>query len=283
MERVPVLLDTDIGSDIDDAVALAYLLRQPRCELLGITTVTGEVEKRAALCETVCRAAGRTDIPIQLGRRDPLLDGPGQPRVPHYDEGRDGLTGRPENTAVQFLREKIYARPGEITLLTIGPYTNVALLFALDPAIPQMLKAVVSMGGTFGRDERAEWNARVDPAATSIVYRAARRNHLSVGLNVTEQCRMTKDEVALRFVGEPLETVRDMAQAWFEHARYLTFHDPLAAALIFRPGLATYQQGRIESVNGLTHFTEGEGPDRIAVTIDSEGFFEEFFGTIGRK
>lgn len=73
---LPLLLDTDIGTDIDDAVALAYLLRQPRCELLGITTVTGEADKRAALADAVCRAAGRTDIPIHVGTQMPLLVAP---------------------------------------------------------------------------------------------------------------------------------------------------------------------------------------------------------------
>jgi purine nucleosidase len=282
MDRVPILLDTDIGSDIDDAVALAYLLRQPRCELLGITTVTGEVEKRAALAETVCRASGRSDIPIHLGRREPLLDGPGQPRVPQYDDARDRTEqfGRTANTAVGFLRDQIYARPGGITLLTIGPYSNIALLFAIDPEIPKLLKAIVSMGGTFCGDERAEWNARVDPTATSIVYRADRPDHLSVGLNVTEQCRMTKSEVAERFVGEPLATVRGMAEGWFANASHMTFHDPLAVALIFRPELATYASGRIESTDSFTRFTEGEGSDRIAVSVDAEGFFDEFFSTV---
>src|ERR1041385_1683340 len=142
MERIPLLLDTDAGSDIDDAVALAYLLRQPRCELLGIATVTGEVEKRDAICEIVARAAGRDDIPIHLGRREPLLDGPGQPHVPHYDAVAHlpHRLEREEHAAVGFMREQIRARPGEITLLTIGPYSNVALLFALDPEIPSLLK-----------------------------------------------------------------------------------------------------------------------------------------------
>src|SRR5438477_11649802 len=82
--RVPLVLDTDIGSDIDDAVALAYLLRQPRCELLGITTVTGNVAQRAALADVLCRAAGREDVPIHAGAPEVLLIGPGQPRVPQY-------------------------------------------------------------------------------------------------------------------------------------------------------------------------------------------------------
>ena len=67
-DRIPVLLDTDIGSDIDDAVCLAYLLRQPRCELLGVTTVSGrEPRLRASLADGICRAAGRDDVPIHSG------------------------------------------------------------------------------------------------------------------------------------------------------------------------------------------------------------------------
>src|SRR5438105_11838794 len=85
METVPVLLDTDIGSDIDDAVALAYLLRQPRCELVGITTVTGNVIQRAACAEILCRAVGREAVPIHCGAEKPLLFGPGQPNVPQFE------------------------------------------------------------------------------------------------------------------------------------------------------------------------------------------------------
>src|SRR5271169_3398115 len=79
---IPILLDTDIGSDIDDAVCLAYLLRQPRCELLGITTVTGEAQKRAMLADAICRAAGRTDIPIHCGAEQPFLIPQQQPQAP---------------------------------------------------------------------------------------------------------------------------------------------------------------------------------------------------------
>jgi purine nucleosidase len=113
---IPVLLDTDIGSDIDDAVALAYLLQQPRCELLGVTTVTGDVSKRAACAEVICRAAGRTDVPIHCGASNVLLIGPGQPHVPHYQAIRKRLhqTSWPANTAVEFLRQTIRKRPGEI-------------------------------------------------------------------------------------------------------------------------------------------------------------------------
>src|SRR5688500_2376548 len=81
-DTVPLLFDTDIGSDIDDALALAYLLREPRCELLGITTVTGEPEERARMADAVCRAAGRVDVPIHAGAGVPFLVPQKQPEAP---------------------------------------------------------------------------------------------------------------------------------------------------------------------------------------------------------
>src|SRR5947209_20096675 len=124
--RLPILFDTDIGSDIDDALALVYLLRQPRCELVGITTVTGEPEKRALLADAVCRAEGRNDVPIHSGSPRPLLREQRQPTaqqaeaLAHWPHREAFAAG----TAVPFMREVIRARPGEISLLAVGPMTN---------------------------------------------------------------------------------------------------------------------------------------------------------------
>ena len=164
-----LLLDTDIGSDIDDAICLAYLLAEPRCELLGITTVSGEPEKRAMLASAICKAAGR-EVPIFPGAPRPLLVPPRQAvaqqatalaRWPHEKHFPDGH-------AVGFLRETIRRHPGEVTLLAIGPMTNVALLFALDPEIPRLLKALYMMIGSFTQGSvfpgmRQEWNASTIP------------------------------------------------------------------------------------------------------------------------
>src|SRR5579862_3167919 len=180
-DKTAVLLDTDIGSDIDDALALAYLLKQPRCELLGVTTVTGDVQKRAALAEIVCQAAGRIEVPIHCGRRDTLAGGPGQPNVPQYEtvKERPHRLDRAENSAFDFLRQTIRSRPGEVVLLSIGPFGNLATLFAVDPEIPRLTKGIVSMAGVFFAPGRREWNALCDPVATSIAYAANRPNHLS--------------------------------------------------------------------------------------------------------
>lgn len=278
-ERIPVLLDTDIGSDIDDAVALAYLLREPRCELLGITTVTGDVQKRAALSEIVCRAGGRSDIPIHCGRREVLTRGAGQPLVPHYDTVSDHphSVSRPENTALDFLRSTIRSRPGEIVLISIGPYSNLALLFAVDPEIPFLVRDIVSMGGVFFTLMGPEWNSICDPTASEMVYVAPRKTHLTVGLDVTMQCRMEASEVLRRFRGEPLETVAVMAKQWFQRTPEMTFHDPLTAMLVFHPELCAYKCGTVTTRSGKTVLKEGDGPDRVASSVNVDRFFAEYF------
>ena len=289
-QKTAVLLDTDIGSDIDDALALSYLLRQPQCELLGVTTVTGDVQQRAALVEIVCDAAGRRDIPIHCGRRDVLAFGPGQPKVPQYETVKDRphRLNRPEDSAVEFLREAIRKRPGEVVLLTVGPFSNLAALFAADPEIPKFCRSIVSMAGVFFAPGRREWNAICDPVATSIAYAAHRPKHLSIGLDVTEKCRMHADLLKPRFTREPLATVAKMAESWFEHSSDITFHDPLAAAMIFHPGLCELRTGRVEvpvtgeaDKAGTTVFTEGAGGDQVAAGVSPEAFFEEFFGVAG--
>ena len=302
--RIPVLFDTDIGSDIDDAVALAYLLRQPRCELVGITTVTGDTAKRAALAEITCRAAGRTDVPIIAGLAGPLLHGPGQPNVPQYEAVKDRphrkdytANGHGGASAVNFLRETIRARPGEITLLAVGPMTNVGALFALDPEIPRLLKRVVLMCGVFtaagGQGPGArEWNALVDPVASALVFRhAAPGTLLSVGLDVTTRCVLPQAECRERFTraGGALGVVAQMAEVWFKHAPHITFHDPLAATLVFAPDLCKTQTGRVDVVTddnplaGLTRWSAvADGPHTIASDVNPDAFFAHYFAVAGK-
>ncbi|MGD0093121.1 MAG: nucleoside hydrolase [Planctomycetota bacterium] len=296
--RIPVLLDTDIGSDIDDAVCLAYLLRQPRCDLLGVTTVTGNTSQRAALAEVICRGAGRLDVPIHAGAPNVLLFGPGQPHVPQYEAiaGRPHRKEYPPATAVEFLRRTIRARPHEITLLTIGPLTNIALLFATDPEIPALLKELRLMCGVFtagnGQGPGAkEWNALVDPIASSIVYRARPPLCTSIGLEVTTKCVLGADECRRRFAkaGGPLAPVAEMAEVWFHGRSSITFHDPLAGATVFEPELCEYAAGEVTvetsspTLAGLTSFNaraEAQ-PHRVAVNVKAQEFLEHYFSVVG--
>jgi purine nucleosidase len=288
-QNIPVLLDTDIGSDIDDALALSYLLKEPRCELLGITTVTGDVAQRAGCADVICRTLNRTDVPIHCGASNVLWIGPGQPTVPQFEFIRD-LPQRkewPTNTAVDFLRRTIRNRPGEITLLTIGPLTNIALLFAVDPEIPSLLRGMVSMAGVFFREgTKLEWNCLVDPIATAMVFRARPPGHVCIGLDVTLKCVMSAAQARRRFAPPPLTVVTQMAETWFSKSWDFTFHDPLAAAILFHPELCTYEDGEVNLVidpaaekTGETRLTpvQGKAPHRVAREVKVDEFFNEFF------
>ncbi len=296
--KIPILLDTDIGSDIDDAVALAYLLKQPQCELLGITTVSGEPEKRASLADAVCQAAGRSGIPIHVGTGKPLLVAQRQPEASQFEALQNSYPHRlfePNHTAVEFLRQTIRARPNEITLLTIGPLTNIALLFAADPEIPAMLKQLVMMGGRFFPSSpdgaNGEWNILCDPHAAAIVFEARVPKLIAVGLDVTEQCTMAAEECRERFieVGGPLLSVAAMAEVWFRHTQKITFHDPLAAALIFEPELCGVVDTRVDvelcqpgKVGDTLLRQEGTlSGHQVARAVNSKAFFAHYFAIVG--
>ena len=285
-----ILLDTDIGSDIDDAVCLAYLLANPECELVGVTTVSGESVKRAQLASAICKVANR-DIPIYPSIEKPLLVEQKQPdasqavALNNWKHQKDF----PQNQAIEFMRKTIRKNPGEITLLGIGPLTNIAVLFSIDPKIPSLLKELVLMCGVFHNEfafqPQTEWNAICDPHATAIVYNAPVKIHKSIGLDVTLKVKMNADEVQKRFKEIPiLHPVLDFANVWFKKQDKITFHDPLAAATIFNNDICRFNNGDI-NVNledqhklGTTQWTEkSNGKHMTATTVDSDIFFKHYF------
>ncbi len=281
-----ILLDTDIGSDIDDAVALAYLLANPACDLLGITTVTGDTVARASMASVLCKIAGKK-IPIHPGRRESLLIEQRQPHVPQAAalDKWDHDTSFSSGEAVAFLRETIRANPGEVILFGIGPMTNIAALFAADEEIPKLLKGLVLMCGVFyQRGPEVEWNAYVDPTATGITYRARPASHRSIGIDVTQHVTMAAPEVRQRFQAPLLRPVLDFAEVWFKGGHLITFHDPLAATTIFDDSICTFERGQVDielksdRLGGATLWQpKPDGPHEVAKTVDSQKFFDHYF------
>jgi inosine-uridine nucleoside N-ribohydrolase len=290
-----ILLDTDIGSDIDDAVCLAYLLAQPECDLVGITTVSGEGKRRAMIASAQCMAAGK-QVPIYIGAESPLLITQRQPQAPQAAalDRWAHATDFPTGQAVEFMRRTIRQHPGEITLLTIGPLTNIALLFATDPEIPALLKGLVLMAGSFtaGHYDNMEWNVILDPHAAAMVYRTAIPIHRSIGLDVTMQVQMPAEAVRRRFQTPLLRPVLDFAEVWFKERDLLTFHDPLAATTIFDPHICGFERGQV-SVEIADQATLGKtswgaagvntttAPHEIATTVAAARFFDHYFGVFG--
>jgi inosine-uridine nucleoside N-ribohydrolase len=287
---IKVILDTDIGSDIDDAVCLAYLLAQPECELLGITTVSGEADKRAMLASALCKIAGKK-VPIMPGAEEPLLVPQKQTQAQQAAALKkwDHDQHFPRGQAIEFLRQTIHEHPGEIVLLAIGPLTNIGLLFKVDPDIPYLLKGLTLMCGVFTDNFPGvgplEWNAMLDPHATAIVYNAAVSVHRSVGLDVTCQVTMDAQQVRQKFQTDLLRPVLDFAEVWFQERDLITFHDPLAAATIFDDPICAFKKGTVdvelasEELRGKTSWQSGSSDARheVAFEVDSRRFFEHYF------
>ena len=254
MTKKKVLLDTDIGGDIDDALCLAYLLRHPACELLGITTVSGEAEKRAMIADAICKAAGKS-IPIYAGADKSILPSPiyptpdGAVKLARWEHETSFI----KHQAVDFMRSIIRENPHEISLLAIGQLTNIALLFLLDPEIPKLIKELHIVCGVFSEKlensldmPMANWNAWADPYACTIVCHAEDVPIRRIfGLNVTTQLVLKKHEKPDLFRSNMMKAVEDFGSPWLDH-HDMTFHDPLAAACLFEPQLCEYQKGFID-------------------------------------
>ena len=286
---VKVILDTDIGSDIDDAVCLAYLLSNPECRLMGVTTVSGQADKRAMLASALCNVAGK-DVPIYPGAEEPLI---GRQKQPVAQQARvlgnwKHETKFPRGEAIEFMRRTIRENPGEVVLLAIGPLTNAALLFKTDQEIPKLLKGLVLMCGVFTNRLPGvgplEWNAICDPYAAAIVYAGQTDVHRSIGLDVTRQVTLDSDEVRSKFKAPFLEPVLDFASVWFERTSRITFHDPLAAATIFDSRICAFKKGNVEvelasdRLRGLTHWEADpeKGRHEVALEVDRDRFFEHY-------
>jgi len=286
---IKIILDTDIGSDIDDALCLAYLLAQPKCELLGITTVTGEADKRAMLASVLCKVAGK-HVPIFPGSEEPLLvpqrqkQAPQAAALPKWEHEQEF----PRGQAIEFLRRTIREYPGEVILLTIGPLTNIGLLFRLDTEIPSLLKGLVMMCGVFTKRlagvSPLEWNALGDPHATAIVYQAATGIHRSIGLDVTCQVTMNAKQVREKLHSNLHQPVLNFAEVWFRQRDIITFHDPLAATTIFDDQICVFKKGTVavelasERLKGMTLWRSGGSEKHeVALEVNSRRFFEQYF------
>lgn len=287
-----VLLDTDIGSDIDDAACLTYLLAQPACDLLGITTVSGEVCARAELASAICKQSSR-QVPIHAGLDEPLAGKQLQPEAPQKEalSRWDHDTGYARGAAIDFMAETVRAHPGEIVLLTIGPLTNVATLFDAHPDVPGRLRGLMMMAGMFrregGRGKLNEWNVRCDVTAAERVYATPVALHRSVGLNVTIRVVLDANEVKARCKHDRWRPALDMAEVWFRERPSIMFHDPLAAAALFDESILEWNRGAVrigtegEDRGSTALDLDENGPHEAASFVEPDRFFEHFFSVAG--
>lgn len=213
-QPTPLILDVDTG--IDDSLALLYAAGSPDVEFVAATCLSGNIDAEQVGINTraVLELAGRSDIEVAMGRTIPLVRPLETTPETHGPQGLGHAELPPPSRpisnrhAVDLILEEARRRPGEITLVTLGPLTNLAIAVLREPALPRLLKAYALMGGAYGvsgnTTPTTEWNIHCDPEAAKIVFRAwadARANDptidrpLALGLDVTEQARILPEDV----------------------------------------------------------------------------------------
>jgi inosine-uridine nucleoside N-ribohydrolase len=171
LPTVKIILDTDIGDDIDDAYALAALAAAPNCKLLGVTTTYGHTENRARLAAKLLKVMGHPDVPVHAGR----ASAPEVGRQYQWAKDYSGSNIKAE-PAAEFLKTEIEKNPGEITLVAIGALTNLGDLVTKYPGIVSKIHRIVIMGGSvysgYGTNAspQVEWNIKCDPTAAREVF-----------------------------------------------------------------------------------------------------------------
>ena len=291
-----IILDTDIGDDIDDALALAFAIMSGKINILGVTTVFRNAAQRAELACCLLEALGRTDIPVYAGIGKTLLQpipdweqvaASHRPRQMEVLKKQQPSIQPKRDNAVDFIIDTVMAGDGDITLVPIGPFTNIAAAFTMEPRLAQKTQ-IVMMGGATDR-VRPEWNALCDPEATRIVFGTGVPITM-VGLDVTTKCIMSYDQVkAIGSVDRPINQIcSELIHLWGGDTPEPrpTLHDPLAVATLIDPTLCERRERRIEvetradHLRGATVPVAGEPNTSVCTSVDATRFMDYFVKTL---
>ncbi len=280
-EKQLVILDTDIGDDLDDAFALGLVLRSPELHLLGIETAFADTELRARLVDRYLAAVGRTDIPVLAGV-------PG-PQTNHFSQAAYARRApeRKHGSAVDFLLKQIHAHPGQITLIAIGPLFNVQAAIERDPATFKLLKRVVIMGGSVNRgyDKKGdkntppspEWNIVCDPAGAKALFNSG----VPVFVMPLDSTQVHLENPALGKLFAHGSALTDQLTLLYHQWtsvnewRTPTLYDPVAVTYSFRPDLCPATPMHLEADDkGFTRQTEGTPNVQVCLHSDEKGFLD---------
>ncbi len=250
---IPVILDTDIGTDVDDCLALALLLSSPELQLQAVTCVYGDTTLRSRMALKLLQLRGLDHIPVYAGAQKPLTS-----QRPIYWEGHEGQgLVDPTDTTLQpaaefapdFIVRHVMSSPGKIHLIAIGPLTNIALAIQKEPRLAQNLAHLTVMGGVVRSIDRldlplAEHNIVCDPEAAKIVFSSGTPITI-VPLDITTQVFVTDDGLRqIQQAGSSFQlAVADQLARYprFQHYGRTNLHDPLAVGVIIDPTLVSLQ------------------------------------------
>ena len=302
MSKIKLILDTDIGDDIDDAFALSIALNEPNCELLGVTTVFRNAYKRAKMASYLIHTFNQ-DVKVYAGCDIPLiakvsdllsteikakekLDETGKYLLPQYLPVMDqGVVE--EKHAVDFIIEMAHKYPNELVVVGIGPLTNIAMAIRKDPSLVNLIKEIRIMGGDPTNVNCKEWNIFCDPEAARIVYSSG-INLYAVGLNVTMKVKLEQRyrEKLKSVDGERFSLIYSMMEKWFKHYEFSipVMHDPLAFSTLFIDDCQFAKEKVFVGLEGQERavtLVDQRGTEiNFAKEVDVETFFKYFLQTV---
>lgn len=274
-----IIFDTDIGDDIDDAYALAFLLRSPEVNIVAVTTAFGDTHLRARLAERLLQTAGRSDIPV--------YEGPSTAAATSFTQRAwaEGSTDHPFGDAITFTLDAIRKNPGQITLLSVAPLTNVGALIAKDPATFHQLRQVVIMGGAidrgYGNHKQAdvEWNIKNDiPAAQALVASGV---PLAVMPLDSTQVKLDRPRLSALFARNTAMTraLQTLTREWSTSTGHHvpTLFDAVTAAYVVQPGICpTVAMHLAVDAKGYTRRSEGPPNAEVCLKSAVPKFFQVF-------
>lgn len=249
-QKQRVLLDTDIGDDIDDALALALILSSPEIDLLGVTTVFGDTRLRAHLAAHILHTFGSENVPVAAGLGMPIQyrhRPSGVPQAAILPPQCYSTPALSNLSGPEMIIETALANHGQLTLLCIGPLTNIATALGMEPRLFLAIRNIVMMGGTSGLPW-PDWNVRSDAKAAQIVL-AAGIPVTMVGLNVSTRCQLREQDIAQlnQHGSTQSRLLGQLLAVWQRHrprgsSRLPYLHDPLAVAALCVPQFFTFAE-----------------------------------------
>jgi purine nucleosidase len=293
---IPILLDTDIGTDVDDAIALALVLASPELNLRAVTTVSGDVRCRGHIAKTLLALAGRDDIPVAAGVREPVLRQRNFLWLGH--EGNAIVDPNaapalaPQHAVDLFIDTVLQQRPH---VVAIGPLSNLAVAIMKEPAVIEAMSHLTLMGGILGIYPDVlpmDYNLASDAEAALVVLNSGIPT-TAVPLDVTWQVRLTTSHLArLRLSHSRLvHTLCDAIELWapiqrqffesfsgWDAATVAFLHDPLTVAVVIDPSLVTFEHRHLRAAIADGMFcliADPTGPEiETAVAVDAPRFVE---------
>jgi inosine-uridine nucleoside N-ribohydrolase len=272
-----IILDTDIGDNIDDALALALAVNSPELNLLGVTTVFRNAPRRATLARYLLNELGQTSTRVVAGVSKPLLQAYDFQLGTQFQILEQGMWDDTAH-AVDFLIEQAHVdqEPDPdnlVTVVCIGPLTNIAVALVREPELIPRIR-IVLMGGCWSRAE-AETNIRNDPEAAAIVFNSGIEISM-VGLDVTRRCELSPSH--LQQIGaastRSTQLLQQLIELWQDGTRRMpVLNDPLAIMAIFDDCI-TWEDKCIEVAlcgeqRGCTLVSNSELNARVAVDVDA--------------